>query len=254
MKTHQSIKSYSILSIVAAALYLITITYANAAIIVSGDISGTVGGEALSASLSGNLDEATWSGSESLSFSSLPSQLDDNLALTIIITIWKCTVKTNSLCSIFDASGGAYEVDRDWSFNGSTTPTFSVSASTSLIGSDFFVDEVVNGDFSVEGMPTSYSAVITPNGVGSALETISVEFDSGDTASSTGVYTWSGTSLSNMSTVNVSWSNASFTGNTYSADFASDSNCIPEPSTYLLLGIGFIFAFNQRLRSYQKKT
>ena len=211
----------------------------SAGFLVSGNINGTVGGESLIASLSGTLDENTWSGSESVSFSKIPSQLVANYALPITITFYKCQVGTRlPECSIFVASNGNYSVNREWSFNGSSTPEMFVSATTSTVGENLSFDATVTGAFPVFGKVALYNALITPNGAGSALESISVQFESGQTATSTGLYTWTGPGLTMPATVSVSWSNETFAGNTFSDDFTTTSTCVPEPSTLAIFGTG----------------
>jgi hypothetical protein len=190
-----------------------------------------------------------------LTFADLPSELQDDLALTIIVTIWKCTVRVPAAaCSIFDASGGDYTVARDWTFDGASSPALSVSATMLTVGDNLSFDETVNGTFPVTGAVTSYNAAITPNGPGSALESVAVTFASGDTATDTGVYTWSGPGLTLPGAASVSWSDETFSGDTFSDTFTTTSGCVPEPSTLVLVGAGLVLRFAYDLRQRRRRA
>lgn len=106
---------------------------------------------------------------------------------------------------------GEYTLDRAWtvkSKKGAPLSSFTVHGDAKLSGSDLHIDFGVTGIFDPTGTlgeVVSYSALLTPSGLGAIHEKIQVKFASGALAVSNGDYVYSGSALEHSYKVNVTW-------------------------------------------------
>jgi len=210
-------------------------------ITVSGGLTGSIGGQPLSATTSGTIGGGAsgGQGSVTVNFSSLPSQLTP-ATLGIIITFY-CPIKPGEqgfACqSIFDATGGNYTLERTFTFDGFPGSTLGVSATVMTTGTNLTGSAVYNGNLPIGGNSiASYTQFVTPNGAGSILETGIAIFDTGQVARWTGTYSYSGSALAAPYTARINWNSIILSGNTATLEF--ETSCVPEPTSMLLLGTG----------------
>ena len=234
---------------------------AASTVTVSGTITGDIGGDNLNATLVGTVDTYSDSpfhggstGTEEVTFvDPVPTDLSVTL-LGITITVYKCTVNSSSN-SILELGNGTYDVARTWQFDGYPGAELDVLASVNVVGADLALSLSANGDvappaISATGI-SSYTALLTPNGPGSVLESIEVEMDNGQIARSTGEYTYAGDAMVAQYYVDVEWPTSGFTSTTKFEDtFQTTFRAVPEPSALAmwscLAALGFVAEFRTR--------